>query len=139
MADLRNPNTLGALSGWWLAVRCGCGRVAQLEVDALARRYGPGAGIEPITTRLRCTRCGQAPRDFALTPPRAPPRPERSAGFVPRALGIDLVTTEGREVSIGVSRADRLAAPDLSIACGIWRFALPPDDARRLGVFVWEW
>jgi hypothetical protein len=124
---------------WWLAVRCRCGRTAQVEVAALARRYGPGAGVERIAPRLRCAGCGAAPSDLAVTPPRQPTRPERPAGFVPRALGIGLATTDGREVSIGATRAHRLAPPDLTVACGLWRLALPPEDARRLGVFVWKW
>ena len=61
-----SPDTLAALMGWWIEVRCGCGRSTQFPVKLLAREYGPNARPADIVARMRCERCKVPPAQAEL-------------------------------------------------------------------------
>src|SRR5215212_4641785 len=44
---------LSAVPGWWLEVRCGCGRLRQIPVGLLMRRFGPQVRAPEVVARLR--------------------------------------------------------------------------------------
>ena len=56
-----NTDTLAAIMGWWIEVRCGCGRTTQFPVKLLAREHGPAARPADLVARMRCERCRVPP------------------------------------------------------------------------------
>lgn len=65
---MRVPDdSLAAWPGWWLCVRCACGRGVWLPVKLLTRAHGPDARLTAITARLRCSRCGARPTDARMS------------------------------------------------------------------------
>lgn len=57
------PDRLDAHLGWHLEVRCACGRLAQIPVVLIVKRYGPAARLPALVARMRCGACGEAPMD----------------------------------------------------------------------------
>jgi len=47
--------------GWWLELRCACGRTAQAPRRLLARAHGPRARVPGLLARFRCRTCGGPP------------------------------------------------------------------------------
>lgn len=47
--------------GWWLELRCACGRSADVPHKLLARAHGPRASVPGLLARFRCKTCGEPP------------------------------------------------------------------------------
>ena len=47
--------------GWWLELRCACGRSADIPHKLLARAHGPRASVPGLLARFRCGTCGGPP------------------------------------------------------------------------------
>ncbi len=48
-------------AGWWLELRCACGRSAAVPHKLLARRHGPRARVPDLLARMRCEACRRRP------------------------------------------------------------------------------
>ncbi|GAA0574404.1 hypothetical protein GCM10009416_11370 [Craurococcus roseus] len=48
-------------AGWWLELRCACGRMTQVPHRLLARAHGPRARVPGLLARFRCRTCGGPP------------------------------------------------------------------------------
>lgn len=60
--------TVADLSGWWLEVRCSCGKSGTklLPFRLLAARHGWDTTLANIVHRLRCNECGARPASLAI-------------------------------------------------------------------------
>ena len=58
--------TLADFPGWWVSVRCGCGRSAAIPIRLLVQRHGAGAQPEVLARRMRCSGCGARPAEADL-------------------------------------------------------------------------
>ncbi len=48
-------------AGWWLELRCACGRSATVPHKLLAKRHGPRARVPELLARMRCEACRRRP------------------------------------------------------------------------------
>jgi hypothetical protein len=48
-------------AGWWLELRCACGRSAFITHKMLVRAHGPSAWVPHLLGRLRCRTCRRRP------------------------------------------------------------------------------
>jgi hypothetical protein len=59
--------TIHDLSGWWLDVRCGCGRLIELPLRLMCAKLHPARPmIAQVSSRLRCDTCGARPSTISL-------------------------------------------------------------------------
>ena len=61
-----NIDTLAAVMGWWIEVRCGCGRCRLFPVKLLAAEHGAHARPADLMARMRRERCRTPPVEAAL-------------------------------------------------------------------------
>lgn len=59
-------DTLAAMTGWWIEVRCSCGRATMFPVKLLARKHGETARAADLVARMRCGQCGTPPAEATL-------------------------------------------------------------------------
>ena len=57
---------LADLAGWWLEVRCACGRRSFPPLRLMAARYGWQTPLGDLMPRLRCTKCRAPPATVDL-------------------------------------------------------------------------
>ena len=54
-------DTLASHAGWWLELRCICGRLSRMPIQLLAHQHGPTARLPALVARMRCENCGEPP------------------------------------------------------------------------------
>jgi hypothetical protein len=47
--------------GWWLELRCGCGRSTYVPHKLLVRAHGRSAWVPHLLSRMRCQQCRRRP------------------------------------------------------------------------------
>ncbi len=66
-------------AGWWLELRCACGRSATIPHKLLTKRHGAAARVPALLARFRCEACQGRPAlaqwvdSAAGGPPSYPP------------------------------------------------------------------
>jgi hypothetical protein len=53
---------LAELARWWLEIQCSCGKMVQLPLRRLAADLGWAMTLGSALPRLKCRRCGKAPK-----------------------------------------------------------------------------